>query len=652
MIPELSLFCLIFAFGLSIMLGVLPLAGTYLQEPRWMRLSVPLTLMLCVLVLLSFVGLTLSFVGDDFSVAYVAANSNTRLPVYYKISAVWSAHEGSLLLWALILSLWMSAVALFSRSLPWVLRARVLSILGLLAVGFIAFILFTSSPFARNLPFYPSEGRDLNPLLQDFGLIVHPPLLYCGYVGFAVPFAFAVAVLLGLGEGALDANGTRWMRPWANIAWAFLTIGIALGSWWAYYELGWGGWWFWDPVENASFMPWLAGTALLHSLAATEKRKVFVSWTLLLAIFAFSLSLLGTFLVRSGVLTSVHAFATDPTRGYFILAFLAVVIGGSLTLYAVRAPTLAKSDYSFLSREMFILLNSCLMVIILAVVCLGTLYPLISDAMNWGKISVGPPYFDRFFIPLMGVAVLIMPVGAVLNWSGNSKARALIHWLARPAAVAAFLAPLLLMALSLPVTLAGLAGAWLGLWVMAVSAADLLQKTRNARSFLMAISVLRPAYWGMWLAHIGMAVTAMGIVFTSLHTEQREMRLAPGEDTKLGAYHFRFEMMEDSAGANYVSQRALFSIGKAGSEIEMVYAEKRRHFGDRVMTEAGIAPGFTRDLYVSLGEALQPDLGNKSAWSVRIHIKPAVRWIWLGALLMAAGGLLAVWDKRYRKVGL
>ncbi|HSC75152.1 MAG TPA: heme lyase CcmF/NrfE family subunit, partial [Pseudomonadales bacterium] len=419
MIPELGLYCLILAFCLSVVQGILPMAGSYLQgryinAAGWLRLAAPLSLINCVLISASFTTLVYCFVTDDFSLQYIANNSNTQLPTYYKVSATWGAHEGSLLLWLLVLSLWSAVFALRSRALPIILRTRILSVLGLIASGFGAFTLFTSNPFTRNLPFVPSEGSDLNPLLQDFGLVIHPPMLYCGYVGFAVPFAFAIAALLETDSAthtSISNAWTRWVRPWTNAAWSFLTVGIALGSWWAYYELGWGGWWFWDPVENASFMPWLAGTALLHSLAASDKRKLFSSWTLLLAIFAFSLSLLGTFLVRSGVLTSVHAFASDPTRGTFILAFLAIVIGGSLTLFALRAPTAPSSGYRFLSRDMFVLLNSCLMVIMLAIVCLGTLYPLIADAMDWGKISVGPPYFNRFFLPIMATVLLLMPVG-------------------------------------------------------------------------------------------------------------------------------------------------------------------------------------------------------------------------------------------------
>jgi cytochrome c-type biogenesis protein CcmF len=647
MIPEIGLYTLILAFCLSIVLGSLPMAGSYLQVQRWVRLSVPLALLQCLLLSGSFAALTACFIADDFSVYYVAKNSNTLLPLQYKISAVWGSHEGSLLLWALILALWTAAVALFSRSIPWIMRARVLSVLGMVSSGFLAFMLFTSNPFARDLPFYPQEGADLNPLLQDFGLVIHPPMLYCGYVGFSVAFAFAIAALL---EGKVDEQWTRWVKPWANIAWAFLTVGIALGSWWAYYELGWGGWWFWDPVENASFMPWLAGTALLHALAATEKRKLFISWTLLLAIFAFSLSLLGTFLVRSGVLTSVHAFATDPARGFFILVFLAVVVGGSLTLFALRAPTASDKPYAFLSREMFILFNSSLMVIILAVVCLGTLYPLMADALDWGKVSVGPPYFNRFFLPLMGVVLLLLPFGISLNWNHASNAQLLLRGLLRPFSAALLLAPALLWSLSVPISFLGVLGAWVGLWVMMTTLIDIFHKTRNAPSLLSGLLKLRGGYWGMCIAHIGIATSALGIVFTSLASEQLEIRLAPGESADMAGYTFNFQEVQQRMGPNYSAQHGVFYVRDRKGDIAIMEPEKRRYFAsNNVMTEAAIAAGFTRDIYVALGEALQPELGNKSAWSVRLHLKPAVRWIWLGALLMGLGALIAAADKRLRK---
>ncbi len=652
MIPELGLYCLILAFCLSVAQGTLPMAGSYINSTRWLRLAVPLSLISCLLIAASFAVLVYCFVTDDFSVQYVATNSNTQLPMQYKVSATWGAHEGSLLLWLLVLSVWSAVFALRSRALPTILRARILSVLGMVASGFGAFTLFTSNPFTRNLPFIPGEGSDLNPLLQDFGLVIHPPMLYCGYVGFAVPFAFAIAALLepdAATRASVSNAWTRWVRPWANTAWAFLTVGIALGSWWAYYELGWGGWWFWDPVENASFMPWLAGTALLHSLAASDKRQLFSSWTLLLAIFAFSLSLLGTFLVRSGVLTSVHAFASDPTRGLFILIFLAAVIGSSLTLFAFRAPTAPSSGYRFFSREMFVLLNSCLMAIMLAIVCLGTLYPLIADAMNWGKISVGPPYFNRFFLPLMGVVLLLLPLGINLQWNDAQPVRNLLMARIKPALIAAIITPLLLLALSVPFSVLALMGAWLGLWVIASTLLDLQHKLRNAHSVTQGLSSLRPAYWGMCIAHIGLAMTAIGIAFTSLASEQRDLRLAPGESAEVAGYVFNFQQMQNAMGPNYSAQHGIFYVRAPNAEMRTLQPEKRQYMASgNVLTEAAIWPGFSRDIYVSLGEALQPELGEASAWSVRLHVKPAVRWIWLGAILMALGATLSVLDKRYQ----
>jgi cytochrome c-type biogenesis protein CcmF len=651
MIPEFGLYCLILAFCLSIVQGILPMAGSYLNIVRWMRLAAPVAVVNCFLLCISFAALVYCFVSDDFSLQYVANNSNTLLPVIYKVSATWGAHEGSLLLWLLVLSVWSAFFSLRSRALPMLLRSRILSVLGLVASGFGAFTLFTSNPFTRNLPFVPGEGSDLNPLLQDFGLIIHPPMLYCGYVGFAVPFAFAIAALLeeNASTAASVSNAwTRWVRPWANAAWAFLTIGIALGSWWAYYELGWGGWWFWDPVENASFMPWLAGTALLHSLAASDKRQLFSSWTLLLAIFAFSLSLLGTFLVRSGVLTSVHAFASAPSRGYFILAFLAAVIGSSLTLFAWRAPTAPSSGYRFLSREMFVLINSCLMTIMLAIVCLGTLYPLIADALGWGKISVGPPYFNRFFLPLMGVVLLLLPIGINLQWNDKHPAQGLLGWCKKPAVMAAVISPLLLLALSIPFSALAVLAAWLGTWVIASTLVDLLHKLRNARSPVQGLLSLRASYWGMCIAHIGLATTAMGIAFTSLASEQRDIRLAPGESAEIAGYRFNFQELQQNNGPNYSAKHAVFYVIAPDVGMRIMQPEKREYMASgKTMTEAAIWPGFTRDIYVSLGEALQPELGDASAWSVRLHVKPAVRWIWLGAIIMALGATLSVFDKRY-----
>ena len=652
MIAELGLYALILALCFSTLQGLIPLAGSYLGSARWMRLAQPLALLNFTLLAGSFVALTLCFLNDDFSVAYVAQNSNSLLPTPYKFSAVWGAHEGSLLLWALILSLWSAIFASKSAAIPLRLRARILSILGLVAVGFLAFTLFTSNPFARILPFAPADGADLNPLLQDFGLIIHPPALYFGYVGFAIPFAFAIAQLLEPGirqQTSLGNAWTRWVRPWVNAAWAWLTIGIALGSWWAYYELGWGGWWFWDPVENASFLPWLAGTALLHAVAAADKRQLFSSWTLLLAIFAFSLSLLGTFLVRSGVLTSVHAFAADPERGFFILMFLAVVVGSSLTLFALRAPLQASKPYRFLSREMCILINSCLISIILAVVMLGTLYPLFADALDLGKISVGPPYFNRFFIPLMAAILVVLPFGVFLQWNDQIRFAVLFQRLRMPLFSAIAVSPLLIFALGLPMDVMTLLGGALGVWVIASTLADIVGKVRNAPRFFEGLSKLRLSYWGMVLGHIGLAITWLGIVFVAQGSEQRDLRMVPGDSETLAGYTFTFKRMDAGQGPNYTFQHGVFSVQAPGGRLVILEPEKRRYVvSKQVMTEAAIWPGFTRDLYISLGEALEPEKGEMSAWSVRLHNKPAVRWLWLGAIIMSLGAILAVFDKRYR----
>ncbi len=643
MIPEIGHFALILSLFLALCQGLLPMVGTYTGRPLWAAASRPLAQGQFLFCLISFVCLALAFLGDDFSVLYVANNSNSLLPWYYKVSAVWGAHEGSLLLWALILAGWSVAVASLSRSLPLTLLARVLSVMGLVAVGFYLFLLLTSNPFERALPFHPPDGADLNPLLQDFGLIVHPPMLYMGYVGFVVPFAFAIAALLG---GRLDAAWARWTRLWTNTAWGFLTLGIALGSWWAYYELGWGGWWFWDPVENASFMPWLAGTALVHSLAVTEKRGAFRSWTLLLAIFTFSLSLLGTFLVRSGVLTSVHAFATDPTRGVFILAFLGVVVGGSLVLYGLRGHTLkSQGGFGWLSREAFMLINNILLVIVLAIVLLGTLYPLVADVLNWGKISVGPPYFNLFFVPLMVVVAVLMAAGSLLRWKRTDwpwlKARL---WL--PAVIA------LVVGIIFPFVYGGAfhAGAAVTMavftWVVAVIVRDLWSKSSHGAGRWSGLRRLTGSYYGMHLAHFGLACCLLGAGLTTVYSVEADRRVEAGDVEQHGGYRFVFQGVDQVRGPNYRSDRASVAVYRNERLVTTLYPEKRRYLAsNQVMTEAGIDGGLFRDLYVSLGEPLAG-----GAWSIRLHVKPFVRWLWLGALLMAGGGAIAMLDKRYRTV--
>jgi len=587
-------------------------------------------------VMLAFIALTVAFVQQDFSVKYVADNSNSLLPMVYRYTAVWGSHEGSLLLWALVLAIWTGAVALFSRGLPDVVMARVLGVMGVVAVGFLAFLIFTSNPFIRLLP-SPGEGRDLNPLLQDPGMIIHPPLLYVGYVGFVVPFAFATAALL---DGRVDARWLRWTRPWTNIAWGFLTLGIALGSWWAYYELGWGGWWFWDPVENASFMPWLVGAALIHSQAVTEKRGAFRGWTLLLAIAAFSLSLLGTFLVRSGVITSVHAFAADPSRGVFILVFLGIVIGSSLLLYAWRAPQLAddaseKSYFAASSRETLLLANNLLLAAACAMVLLGTLYPLIADALDLGKISVGPPYFSLLFTVLMAPLVALVPFGPLTKWQRDKASRLgamLLPWLLLSivlAVVAYFLAPQGKLKAA-----AGILGAaWVGLGTV-----------RFVWSRLRANGRFTPEMLGMTLAHTGIAVFLVGALLVEALNVQRELAVKPGQTVEVGRWGFHFQGVDETQGPNYLSDRGHVQVLRDGRPVTLLHPEKRAYAsGGQVMTEAGIRPGVLGDVYVAIGEPL-----GDGAWALRVHIKPFVRWIWLGAALMALGGFVTAADRRFR----
>jgi cytochrome c-type biogenesis protein CcmF len=639
MIPELGHLAMILALCFAVVQASVPLVGAWRGDRLWMGLARPAAWGQFAFLAFAFACLTQAFMSDDFSVAYVAENSNSALPWYYKFSAVWGAHEGSLLLWALILGGWTFAVSIFSRQLPQLMLARVLAVMGMISVGFMSFLILTSNPFSRILPQVPANGRDLNPLLQDIGLIVHPPMLYMGYVGFSVAFAFAIAALLG---GRLDAAWARWSRPWTIVAWAFLGIGITLGSWWAYYELGWGGWWFWDPVENASFMPWLVGTALIHSLAVTEKRGVFKSWTVLLAIAAFSLSLLGTFLVRSGVLTSVHAFASDPARGVFILAFLLVVVGGSLTLFAFRAPVVkAHVGFGLWSRETLLLGNNLLLVVAASMILLGTLYPLVLDALSGAKMSVGPPYFNALFVPLMALLMVVMAVGVLVRWKDTP-----VKWLA------GMLAPVLLGSAALAVLIgwlmddfnwAVLATLMLAAWVALAGVRDLLDKTRH-KGLLKGMRGLSRSYWGMQLAHIGIAVCALGVVLSSQYSAERDLRLAPGESTELGGYQFVFEGARHFQGPNFTSDRGTVRVLREGRVIGVLHPEKRLYSVQQsTMTEAGIDAGFTRDLYVALGEPL-----GDGAWAVRVHVKPFVRWIWLGGLLTGLGGALAALDRRYR----
>ncbi|WP_020681732.1 heme lyase CcmF/NrfE family subunit [Marinobacterium rhizophilum] len=642
MIPELGEYALILALCMSALLAVVPMVGASTGNLLWMGYARPLARGLFLFLLISMLCLVYAFLTDDFSVAYVAANSNTALPDHYKFSAVWGGHEGSLLLWVLILGGWTWAVAAKSRDLPLDILARVLGVMGMIAVGFILFTLLTSSPFERLLPGFPAEGGDLNPLLQDIGLIIHPPMLYMGYVGFSVAFAFAIAALL---SGRLDAAWARWSRPWTILAWAFLSLGIALGSWWAYYELGWGGWWFWDPVENASFMPWLVGTALVHSLAVTEKRGVFKSWTVLLAIFAFSLSLLGTFLVRSGVLTSVHAFATDPERGFFVLALLGISIGGSLLLYALRAAHVkSESSFALLSRETMLLVNNIVLVVVCLMVLLGTLYPLLIDALGMGKISVGPPYFNSLFIPLMSLLVLFMSVGTVSRWKQSRVGQlSLVLWLPALLAILCGIAtPLLMDGKFNAVAASAMALAY---WVAFTQLRDLYAKVRSKRNLLDGLRGLSRSYCGMVLAHAGIAAVVVGVTMVSLYSEARDLRMAPGDKVEFGRYAFVFDGVREHQGPNYVSDMARIRVLKDGQAYTEMFPEKRFYKArGNVMTEAAIDAGLFRDLYVAMGESL-----GDGAWAIRVQHKPYVRWLWLGGLMMTFGGLLAATDPRYRK---
>ncbi|UHQ21656.1 heme lyase CcmF/NrfE family subunit [Lysobacter sp. 5GHs7-4] len=633
MLPELGQIALILALLISALQALLPLVGAQRGIASWMALARPAAYAQLALIAFAFVILTHAFVVQDFSLRYVAENSNSLLPMGYRYSAVWGAHEGSLLMWVLVLALWTGAVARFSRALPAQVIARVLGVMGIVSAGFLSFLIFTSNPFTRLLPAVV-EGRDLNPLLQDPGLIIHPPMLYIGYVGFAVPFAFAIAALL---DGKVDARWLRWTRPWTNIAWAFLTLGIALGSWWAYYELGWGGWWFWDPVENASFMPWLAGAALLHSQAVTEKRGSFRGWTLLLAIATFSLSLLGSFLVRSGVLTSVHSFAADPSRGVFVLIFLGIVIGGSLLLYALRAPSDDPGKpFQASSRETLLLANNLLLTTACAMVLLGTLYPLLADALELGKLSVGPPYFALMFVLLMAPLVLLLPFGPLFRWQREQFSRPaamLLPWagLALGAAIGAyFMAPQGAWKVA-----AGIGGA---VWVAAGTLRFVWTRLRGDGSHYTAEML------GMTLAHAGVAVFLIGALLTEGLSQQRELAMAPGKTVELGRYAFRFDGVAHRQGPNFEADRGTVTVFENDRLLGVMHPEKRAYAsGGQVMTEAAIDPGLSRDLYVALGEPL-----GDGAWAMRVHIKPFVRWIWAGALLMMLGGFVAAADRRFR----
>ncbi|MGB1640018.1 MAG: heme lyase CcmF/NrfE family subunit, partial [Pseudohongiellaceae bacterium] len=643
MIPELGSFSLILALCLSALLGSLPIAGAHYNNPVWISMARPLTAGVFVFLGLAISALAYAFVTDDFSVSFVAQHSNSLLPMRYKFTAVWGGHEGSFLLWTFMLAGWMLSVGIFSKSMPEEFVARVLGVLGILIFGYILFMLATSNPFDRIVPLPPTDGADLNSALQDIGFILHPPTLYMGYVGFSVVFAFAIAALL---SGRMDAAWARWSRPWANVAWAILTVGIALGSWWAYYELGWGGWWAWDPVENPPMITWLFGTALIHSLAVTEKRGMFKSWTVLLAILAFSGSLLGTFITRSGLLTSVHAFASDPSRGFFILGILGISIGGSLLLYALRAPLMKGSfGFEYTSREFFLLVNNVILVVSAASIFLGTLFPMVYQAVTDDLISIGPPYFNTIFVPLMMLLFVFVGIGPLSRWKQTS-------WTYLAAQLGRVLFASLLVGLIFPLivlskfSVAATITLILASWIVFAIGKDIRNKVANKRSTLRGLKSLSLSYYGMVLAHIGIAVMLIGAALTSFFSEERSVLLAPGESVELGGYLFTLEGSARIEGPNYIGDEAELTVINDGELLTVLYPQRRLYVASGTpSTEMAIDAGLFRDLFVTLGEEK-----GAGAWSMTLYVKPFVRWIWLGAIFMAIGGTLAAGDKRYRRL--
>ena len=641
MIAELGNYALALSLAVSFFLAIFPLWGAEKGHSQLMSLARPMTYGLFFSLTIAFAALFYLFAVNDFSVQYVVNNSNSSLPIYYRLSAVWGSHEGSLLLWIWLLTLWGAAVALFSKHLPQEAVARVLGIMGIISIGFLLFVLFTSNPFTRTFPDFPVDGRELNPMLQDVGLIFHPPLLYMGYVGFSVAFAFAIASLM---TGKLDSAWARWSRPWTMAAWVFLTLGIVLGSWWAYYELGWGGWWFWDPVENSSLMPWLAGTALIHSLAVTEKRGSFKAWTVLLAILAFSLCLLGTFLVRSGILVSVHAFASDPTRGLYILAYLVVVIGGSLTLYAYKGNQIRSRDNAErYSRETLLLLNNILLMTALCVVFLGTLLPLVHKQLGLGSISIGAPFFDQMFLIIMTPFALLLGIGPLVKWRRDqfSEIRTPVVVSVIVMAIAGFALPYFLHN---KLTVSVVLGTMMSVIIVLLSLYEMKQRATHRESFFKGITKLSRSHWGMILAHLGVAMTVWGIAFSQNFSVERDVRMAVGDTVQIADYDFTFTGVSDANGPNYMGGKAQIDILKDGKPEATLFAEKRFYTVSKMpMTEAAIDWGFTRDLYVALGEKIEDN-----SWALRLYYKPFIRWIWIGGLFMALGGLLCMFDRRYR----
>ena len=641
MIAELGNYGLALALALSIFLAILPLVGAEKGNAKLMALGRPLTWAMFLALSLSFGSLFYLFAVNDFSVQYVVNNSNSTLPLQYRLSAVWGSHEGSLLLWIWLLALWAVGVATFTRKMPEEAVARVLSVMGLISIGFMVFIIFSSNPFNRTFPDFPADGRELNPMLQDVGLIFHPPLLYMGYVGFSVAFAFAIASLM---TGKLDTAWARWSRPWTMAAWVFLTLGIVLGSWWAYYELGWGGWWFWDPVENASLMPWLAGTALIHSLAVTEKRSTFKAWTVLLAILAFSLCLLGTFLVRSGILVSVHAFASDPTRGLYILAYLVFVIGGSLLLYAFQGTKIKSLDnYQRYSRETLLLLNNVMLMAFLSVVFLGTILPLIHKQIGLGSVSIGAPFFNQMFLILMVPFAFILGIGPLVKWRRDQ-----ISAICTPVMIS--LVMMIALGFGLPylvgnrITATSVMGVMMSAIIVILSLYEMHTRATHRHSFLTGIFKLSRSHWGMVFAHLGVAMTVFGIAMSHNFSIEKDVRMREGDSVQILDYNFTFKGLKITDGANYQGGTAEIEITRNGKQEAILHAEKRFYNVSKMgMTEAAIDWGFTRDLYAALGEQL-----DDGSWGLRLYYKPFIRWIWLGGLFMALGGLLCMLDKRYR----
>ncbi|HDR1213958.1 TPA: heme lyase CcmF/NrfE family subunit [Pasteurella multocida] len=641
MIAELGNYALALSLAIAVLVAIFALWGAEKNHIQLMLLARPMTYGLFISLTVAFVALFYLFAVNDFSVQYIVNNSNTNLPLHYRLSAVWGSHEGSLLLWIWLLTLWGTAVAWFSKQLPQEAVARVLGIMGIISIGFLIFVLFTSNPFDRTFPDFPVDGKELNPLLQDVGLIFHPPLLYMGYVGFSVAFAFAIASLM---TGKLDTAWARWSRPWTMAAWVFLTLGIVLGSWWAYYELGWGGWWFWDPVENASLMPWIAGTALLHSLAVTEKRGSFKAWTVLLAILAFSLCLLGTFLVRSGILVSVHAFASDPTRGLYILAYLVVVIGGSLVLYAYKGSQIrSRENAERYSRETALLLNNILLMSALSVVLLGTLLPLVHKQLGLGTISVGAPFFDQMFLIIMVPFSLLLGVGPLIKWRRDefSAIRKPVILSLIVMLVAGFTLPYLLQD---QLTVSAVLGTMMAVFIVLLSVYELQQRATHRSAFWSGLTKLSRSHWGMVLAHLGVAMSVWGIAFSQNYSIERDVRMNVGDSVQIADYQFTFQGITEANGPNYLGGKAQVDIRRNGRVEAILFAEKRFYTVSKMtMTEAAIDWGFTRDIYVALGENLGQD-----AWALRLYYKPFIRWIWFGGVFMALGGLLCMFDRRYR----